>query len=253
MRSPSLDAYLLGFGFPLLLCAAGLAVGWGQLVKNYWHVVLWFVLSVIFSYLPIWFQRKLIFGAHIPLCIVAAISFDMILAGFSRRWTRRWAMVAAAVILLPLLASTSGYLLVSQSREVRGNADGAYFVSNEVMAGLRFLKDRSKPDEIVFAMPATSRLIPAFSGNTVLWGHWAMSVDYAEREKWFADIFGEESNWDHDRRSREFWAAGIEYIFADEAFQRSLAEHPLAWRGMLKETDIVFENASVTIYRRRGR
>ena len=244
---------MLGFGFPLLLCAAGLTVGWGQLVKNYWHIILWFLLSVAFSYLPLWFQRKLVFGAHIPLCIVAAISFDLILAGCSGPRTRRWAMVAAVVVLLPLLASTSVCLLVSQSREVRDNADGAYFVSNEMMEGLKFLKDRSKPNEVVFATPATSRLIPAFSGNTVLWGHWAMSVDYKAREKWFANIFGQELNWDDDRRTREFWAAGVKYVFADGVFKRSLEDHPLAWRGILKETDKVFENGSVAIYQHRDR
>ncbi len=43
-------------------------------MKQYWQVVLWFLMSVVFAYFPFWFQRKLIFGAHIPLCILAAVS-----------------------------------------------------------------------------------------------------------------------------------------------------------------------------------
>ena len=62
MMSPPLAAYVLGFGIPLLLCGVGLALNRGQLLQRYWQIVLWFLLSVAFSYLPLWFQRKLIFG-----------------------------------------------------------------------------------------------------------------------------------------------------------------------------------------------
>src|ERR1019366_6031147 len=114
MKSPDLVAYVLGFGFPLLLAAAGLVMGLGQLLKRYWHVTLWFLLSVAFAYLPVWFQRKFIFGAHVPLCLVAGIGFDLLLVRFSNARARKEAMIAAVVIFLPLLASTPMYLLASQ-------------------------------------------------------------------------------------------------------------------------------------------
>jgi hypothetical protein len=253
MNSPPLVAYLLGFGFPLLLAAAGLAMKRGQLLKHYWHVILWFVLSVAFAYLPVWFQEKLIFGAHVPLCIVAGIAFDWFLAGFSNARARKEALIAAVVIFLPLLASTPIYLVAAQNAEVRENAGGAYFVSNEVMAGMKFLREKSKPDEVVFATPATSRLIPAFSGNTVLWGHWAMSVDAKERTKWFEDLFNEHVNWDDARRGREFWGTGIRYLFADGGLKQAMEQKPETWRVILNEADKVFANDSVVIYRHRGK
>jgi hypothetical protein len=251
MKSPDLVAYVLGFGFPLLLAAAGLVIGRGQLLKRYWHIVLWFLLSVAFAYLPVWFQRKFIFGAHVPLCIVAGIGFDLLLARFSNARARKEALIAAVVILLPLLASTPMYLLASQSAQARENADDAYFVSNEMMAGLKFLKNRSKPEGVVFATLETSRLIPAFAGNTVLWGHWAMSVDFKEREKWFENLFDEHANWDDPRRGREFWGTGIQYIFADGSLKQSLEQKPEEWRVILGEADKVFANGSVVIYRHR--
>ena len=253
MKSPPLVAYLLGFGFPLLLAAAGLAMGRGQLLKHYWHVILWFVLSMAFAYLPVWFQRKLIFGAHVPLCIVAGIASGWFLAGFSNARARKEVLIAAVVIFLPLLASTPIYLLASQNALVRRNANGAYFVNNDVMAGMKFLRERSKPDEVVFAAPATSRLIPAFAGNTVVWGHWAMSVDIKERKKWLGSLFNEHANWDDARRGREFWGPGIQYLFADADLKQSLEQKPEAWRVILNEADKVFANNSVVIYQRRSR
>jgi hypothetical protein len=254
IRSPSPVAYLAGFGFPLLLFVAGLAAGRGQLIKRYWHIILWFLLCLVFSYLPFWFQRKFIFGAHIPLCIMAGISFDMLLtrcSGASAR-IRRQVLVIAAVVLLPLLASTPVYLLASQGREVKNNADGTYFISDDILKGLMFLKNRGKPNEIVFATLATSRLIPAFSGNTVLWGHWAMSVDLNERENWLANLINNPSNQDDDRRGREFWGAGIQYVFADGDLRQALDRNPHKWRFILDEANVVFTNGAVTIYQHQG-
>ena len=94
---------------------AGFTVGGGRWMKEYWQLAIWFVMSLALAYLPFWFQRKLIFGAHIPLCILAAISFDLILAKCPRGRVRKLCLVAAVVVLLPLLASTPVYLLMNES------------------------------------------------------------------------------------------------------------------------------------------
>ena len=251
MVSPPLSAYLLGFGLPLLLSVAGLAAGWHRLSGDLRAVLLWFGLSLAFSYLPFWYQRKLIFGAHVPLCMMAGIAPDLILARLSRAESRRWILGAALVILLPAAAVTPMYLLASEFREVGTGVDGAYFISEDLMEGLRFLKKNSGPSSVVFATPSTSRLIPALSGNTVVWGHWAMSVDSQERQKWFAALFKEGSDWKDEKRSQEFWGTGIDYIFADRRLSSWTEKNPLAWWAILADADLVFANASVRIYKHR--
>jgi len=109
----------------------------------------------------------------------------------------------------------------------------------------------SKRDDIVFAEPTTSRLIPAFSGNTTIWGHWAQSIDYAERRRWLEGLLHPTTGWDDKARSREFWGTGIEFVLADKGFKQSLTESPYVWRVILEDADKVFENPSVVIYRRR--
>jgi hypothetical protein len=251
MKSPGLLDYLLGFGLPLLICAAGLTVKPGQWLKRYWQLVLWFLLCLGFAFLPFWFQRKLIFGAHIPLCILAAISLDLILTRVSWLRSRNWASVSAAIFLTPLLIATPVYQLLNASREVRRNAGGTYYISNEMLEGLKFLEDHSRPNQIVFATYATSRLIPAFSGNTVLWGHWAMSVDLEERRKWNAQLFDDNPNWQDPQRSDDFWRTGIQYIFADGDLRNSIEQNPNMWRVILSDADKVFANNSVVIYKHR--
>jgi hypothetical protein len=251
MESPVLGVYVLGFGVPLLMFVAGLIVERARLAKRYWQIVLWFCLSVAFAYLPFWFQRKLVFGAHIPLSIMGGVTFGWILARCPTAATRRWLLIVSVVIFIPLLAATPVYLLIRQNNDVRNNADGAYFVSNDVMKGLKVLRDRSEPNDIVFAGPRTSRLIPAFSGNTTVWGHWAMSIDSEERELWFKKLFDPQSGWDDDTRSRKFWGTDIQFIFADGEFKQSLDKSPFARRVILRNAEKIFENDAVEIYRRR--
>lgn len=252
MTSPSPATYALGFGLPLLFCVVGLAMGREQLTKRCWPVMLWFVLSAVLAYFPFWFQRKLIFGAQIPLCIVAAISLDLLLNRFSNSRTRGWVTAVMAVIFLPLLVSTPVYLLASENREVRNNADGYYYISSDVMDGLQFLKNQTKPGNVVFATVETSRLIPGLAGNTVVWGHWAQSVDLMERHDWITNLFNAHADWTDPAQAREFWGTDIQYIFANGSFKQSLEQGRRRWQVILNEADAVFTNRSVVIYRHRG-
>jgi hypothetical protein len=132
---------------------------------------------------------------------------------------------------------------------VKANADGAYFVSNQIIDGLKVLQQRSKPDDVVFAALGTSRFIPAFSGNTVVWGHWAMSVDIKERQTWVASVFNAQSD---ENISAEFWGSDIQFIFADGEIRQWFENHPFMAQIILGGANKVFENSSVVIYQRPG-
>lgn len=160
--------------------------------------------------------------------------------------------MGAAIVAVPLLIATPVYQLIREGVEVRRNDTGAYYISNDMLAGLKFLKDTSKPSEVVFASWETSRLIPAFAGNTVVWGHWAMSVDSDERKQWNARLFSGRENWEDEQRSLDFWGTGVQYILADGDLRRSIEQTPEMWRVILVDADEVFVNPSVVIYKRRG-
>ena len=100
--------------------------------------------------------------------------------------------------------------------------------------------------------PFTSRFIPAFSGNTVLWSHSAVSADFDDRVVWFQNLFQKYQDWNDDQRSRDFWGAGIEYIFVDDSPRQSIREERWKWDTILKNADEVFKNGSVVIYKHRA-
>lgn len=249
MTSPPVLALLAGFGIPLLIFLLGFTVGYGRWLKRYWQVGLWFLLCFSCSYLPFWFQRKLILGAHIPLCILAAISFDLMLARISPPSRRKLTAAVAAIVLIPALVATPVYLVKTERAAVQDNNKGAYFLSYDVLNGMKYLKDHSDPEELVLAGIGTSRFIPAYSGNRVVWGHWAMSVDFERRKDWYEALFNKNQNWYDEQRSNVFWSSGIVYVLADQDIKTSIEDHPWKWDVILKHSDKVFQNGTVTIYK----
>ena len=147
---------------------------------------------------------------------------------------------------------TPAYLLASERAEAAQNADGAYYLADDLVAGLKFLRQRSRPNDIVCATLDTSRLIPAMAGNTVLWGHWAMTVDNAERQAWFNRLFGASADPSDPARAGEFWDTGIRYVFADGGLKASLEQNPRMWQSILDQAEAVYTNQSVIIYERRS-
>jgi len=250
MDTPPIGWCLTAFAPPLLMWAAGSWIEGGRWMKRYWQVVLWFVLSLSLAYFPFWFQRKLIFGAHIPVCILAAVSCGLLWERFADQKAARWLLASAAVVLLPILLATPIYVLSILNKEVQRDP-ATYYISNDMENGLKFLKQHTQPDEIVLATLPTSRIIPAFAGNTVLWGHWAMSVDSKARNDWSYDLMDRPQEWKDESRARKFWGAGIEYIFADGILKQGIADYPWQWGVILKHADEVFHNGSVVIYKHR--
>lgn len=253
MISPSVPALLAGFGVPLLILLLGFAVKHGQWLEKYWQLVLWFLLSFVFAYLPFWFQRKLILGSHIPLCILAAVSLDVLLSRISLLRQCNWLASVAAVAITPFLIATPIYLFTSdRAAAVQANSKGAYYISDDLVNGLKYLKQCTKPDDLVLANFPTSRFIPAYSGNRVLWGHWAMSVDFEQRKDWYQALFNKNQNWYDEQRSRVFWSTGIVYVFADQDIKQSIEDSPWKWDVILRHSERVFQNDTVTIYKHQG-
>lgn len=242
MESGPLLSYLIGFGLPLILCLTGIVLGRGAFLKKYALPLSWIALAFVFAYLPFWFQRRFIFGVHVPLCLLAGASLGILSERVASR-RRKIVSVMCALVMMPLALSTQVFLQVTQRDSVRDNKQGAFYIGDDLMEGLKYLKDGSRPSDLVFAAESTSIFVPVYAGNTVLWGHWALTVDLQERRRWVIEAF---------RRGmgggfgREMLSAGVRYILVDDEF-RSMFGDP--WPGFFAPYVKVFERGPVTIYR----
>ncbi|HVE13773.1 MAG TPA: hypothetical protein VNI01_10300, partial [Elusimicrobiota bacterium] len=249
MQSPSITLYVLGFGLPLLTAIFGTFVFWKAMSERLWPLLLWVYLAIFLAYCPLWFSDKLIFGLHAPICILAAVSFD--LAALRKLDGRPpWTRAAAVAALLLAVAPTQLRLFIRTPGELARNAEARYRIPDDLLAGMEYLRKNSAPSDLVFAPIGVSNQLPAYSGNTVVWGHWAQSVDLKLREKWYMDVFGADSLLSEQERGRAFWSFGIRYVFASGDLKDWLDAHHPAW--ISARATKVFENPAVTIFRRNG-
>lgn len=238
MHSPSLAACLIGFGLPLALALWGAFRYRREIASRYWPLLAWLALGFGLSRLPLWFQMKLLFGLHLPLCLLAGAACGLIWRQTSWRTT-----ILLSGILLAFMTTFSLW-----TDAVREHPERPYRIGSDVMEGLAFLQKDSRTDDIVCASPATSLLIPVYAGNTVIWGHWAQSAGFTARQQWAHRVFDDASPLNAQERSREFWGMGIKYVFLDGAWREKFGIHPPEWLSARAQK--AFENPAVIIYRR---
>ena len=65
MMTPSWPAILLGLAPPLALALWGLAVGGKDFARRHALLLLWAAGALLLCRLPVWFQRKMLFGVQI--------------------------------------------------------------------------------------------------------------------------------------------------------------------------------------------
>ena len=237
MPTPPLLPLLLGLGVPFGLALAGLGANTRRL-RSHAPLAAWIALSLALSFAPLWFQRKLLFGLQIPVSIWAACALTCVV--HSRA-------VAAALIALSLC--TPPFLLHSQLRTLRdsrGDAD-PFTVAPDLASALAYLRDHVDPDETVVASYETSRLIPALAGQTVLWGHWAQSVDLAARREEMDEALRTPRR-PHDRRAAAFWASGARYALTDPTLLGETAGTIPTW--LAADTRVLFQRGAVCVLER---
>jgi hypothetical protein len=242
MTSPYWTAQALGFGLPLLLAFAGVVAARGAVVKKFLVPVAWIVLALVSSHLPFWFQRKLIFGAHVPIGILAGVAWAMFAAKISEPW-RTSVIAAAALLTAALTLPTQIFHLLLDREIVRRNDERAYYMSDGLREAMHFLRAESAPADLVFAAGSTSTLVPAFAGNTVLWGHWAMSVDLSQTLRWKDAVFEKGAT---EAAGRELRKAGVKYVLVDDAFRESFGDPAPEFSTQYRK---VFEKSEAAIYR----
>jgi hypothetical protein len=245
MLTPAAPQVLLGLGVPLLFAVAGSL----RRATRRDGLVLFIALGVLGAYVPCWFQRKLLFGLHPVICAAAGLAFGMLPVARSAATRRlRW---TAASVLVALLSASSLTVVKSQVENVlRPGLANPFAVDDDVWRTLEYLRANTRPSDVVFASPALSALIPAVSGNTVIWGHWAQSVDVDQRVSTLKRAFSPDSGLSDAERSGEFWSMGMKYLLVDPSFRLQLLLGEPRW--LTGDLEQIWESGAIAVYKRSG-
>ncbi len=267
--SPPFWHYALGYGVVFLLAALILPRFVNNLprfvnklnsrqmefatVQTALLVLCWAIGGLAVIYLPVAFQRKMIMGTHIPLCLLAGLGAVLITQRFTPRIQN---FVLASLVLLSVPTSL---LFLSRDMthltENRSETQQAPFLPDALVNCYGWLRTHTPSDTAIVGFPTLCAALPGFAGRTVWAGHWGETPQYGTKVSEFAH-FTEADTPDSERRA--FLAqTHAQYLFypnnvsaADFTDKHGmvhhladLAHHPVSG------TVPVYTNAQFTIFR----
>lgn len=144
-------------------------------------LVVWLILGLVLMYLPIGLQRRFMLGLFIPTAGLAVAGLRTMVQD-SRRRFRRWMMVVMILSIPTNVLILSSGIFEGIQRNSQIDLRAGEITSFDWLS--------SQPqDAVVLAAPETGLLIPAYTGQRVVYGHPYETVHAAEEEKFVTDFF----------------------------------------------------------------
>ncbi|MGO8671121.1 MAG: hypothetical protein ACLQVD_07135 [Capsulimonadaceae bacterium] len=212
--TPSIDQYLIGYGFVLVLALLAVRLlivpdGGSEvpcfgsekhgaatppstsrpapsLTRPLLCILCWAVAGIAVAYAPFPFQRKLIMGEDVPLSL---------LAGLGAAWLSRAAVpvdgmkrnAVVALLVLCTIPSTILFLArdmvkLADAPRLAGRAACPYLSAGELDV-LAYLRNHTSPHAAVLATPRISLFVPGFCDRPVWAGHWGETPHCIARER----------------------------------------------------------------------
>ncbi|MCS6830121.1 MAG: hypothetical protein RMM08_06295 [Armatimonadota bacterium] len=157
--------------FLFLLCWAIVGVGLQYLPR---------IFAAVGVHLPMNFERKMVMGAHLPLCALAGWGLWLMV----RRLPARRALLVTALVIALTTPSNIRWLIRDGQNLIRNMANTGMhraYMQPEEWEAIQWLADNTQPEEAVLTFPSFAVFIPPFAGNRVYVGHWGETPQFAER------------------------------------------------------------------------
>jgi hypothetical protein len=220
--SPPPGYYLLGYGLVLLLALAGAWRAIRRHDERRLFLVVWLVTVAVLVYAPLSLQRRMVEGAHVALCILAADGLvGWLLPAIRRSSLARLAerrlryppqrLRSLALNLILALSGLSNVYLVAGLTVAAAARHPLLFHPREQNEALAWLAAHSAPDDTILAGFAAGNYIPARIGHRVFLGHVIETIDYRDKTRLAHDFFAGEMSDDAARRLLRDY--GIAYVY----------------------------------------
>lgn len=154
----------------------------------------WAIMGVLVAYVPVAFQRKLLMGVHVPLCVLAGAALTHSTARLSGNLPR----IAAFGIVLLTVPTNLWFVTRDLGRiaENVGSTDHRPYLTRAENDALLWLRANTAPSDAVLVapdptahqrfpyralLPHLSVYVPALAGNVVYNGHWGETPDFIRK------------------------------------------------------------------------
>jgi hypothetical protein len=233
-------------GVPLLLAFAGLRKRmFFSRDDREIFLVSWFVVHFGLMYLPLKFQIHMLLGLQIPMMLLAAKYIDEHLTPLLRQ-RGKWALTIGLITVFGLSIITSVYIqgwrFVYLARY-----EQPHYLTNDEIAALQWLQQQTTGNDVVLADIEFGQFVPVWSDARAYIAHWAGTLDfYTKRDNSRIVLDPATSATQRRQLLNEFQVSYV--VMRDRDGNRSELT-----RQSADTLEPVYENATVSIYRVKGR
>lgn len=256
---------VMGFGIPLFLALFSVMLALLGTRKNNLFLVAWMAAGIVLAHLAnpfaaqseplIPFQRKLLMGVHIPICMLAAYT----LIQFKFFQNKRAFLGIAFGLIAVTAPSNVAFMVRDGSFAASGIAStGAHlvYVPADELTVMSWLEKHTDHRERVLCHPWTLGCrIPYESGNSVYVGHWSETIDFAEKFRLARQFFTGPAS--EPWRNQFLADAGCHYVVMYTDPERASGiwggrEDTASLTEYLGRFERVYENSELAVYRISG-
>lgn len=208
LMSPPITAYLLGYGFILILAIIQLEVLLkAKLTHTHKFTLTWIIVTSLLLYAPFNFQRRLIEGLHIPLSILATGGLFTLISPVRLKLQHYY---LALVILL--LSLTSIYMVYTDFKMINTDTQDNYYyhLSPAELNGITWLKQHTNESDAILSNWYLGNLIPGLIARKTYLGHQVQTAAWDDKNH-ALDIFVQNLSPAADYQFLE--SHGLTYVF----------------------------------------
>ena len=208
----------------------------------------WFIIQFILIYMPITFQRRLIQGLNIPMTILTVMFifylFDKMknkneitdLLIFKNKTTQ--IILFICLFCISNIYITTNHFLIGHNDFLKD----WYYIENNKIEAMKWLKENTDEESIVFSDMLNGNIIPGITARTVFLGHVHETNDFKRKYKEAVWFFSTNKN---DSLEQKFLKINnISHIFYSNS-EKKIGDWIPENKKYLKK---VFENKKVKIY-----
>ncbi|HVG18534.1 MAG TPA: hypothetical protein VNI02_05735 [Blastocatellia bacterium] len=239
--SPPPIEYALGFGIVAALALAGFGV-LSKTRSPYGRLLLvWIVVQSALLYAPVSFQRRLIEGLQLPLCVAASAAAFSLRRRFigGGRFKRFKTPVLISVIVLASLTN-AGFIagqIISPPKAI-GPGDPRRYVPADLIEALDWLGVKADRDAVLFSSYMTGNIAPSMTGLRVYVGHYGQTLSSGEKSEEVTAFY---TNGMTDEAARRLLAGPrVSYVIYGP-FERAISDGfvPPAWLALARRVGSV--------------
>ncbi len=253
LPSPPVWYYVAGYGIIFLVALPGACHVLNKRDERQVLLVAWPAIVLLASYVPVSGQRRLVFGAVIPFAVLAAIGLQEVilpavqhsrLAGrLESRGYDSGRLAGLAIALIVAFASLSNLVLLFGGSLAAASGQSDLSQPVAVEEAIAWLGERSRRDAVILSSFRVGNIIPARIWRRVVWGHWAETAFYEQKQADITAFFAADTP--DSARQAILGRHGVTYLLYGPA-ERAMGAFDPAQAGYLEE---VYRTGEVVVYR----